>query len=165
VLKTVHDFEMTALDGSKVHLSRYRGRVLLIVNVASKCGFTGQYAGLQKLYEQFFDRGFDILGFPCNQFLWQEPGGPDRIQACPLKYGVTFPVFEKVKVNGMFACDLYRFLKQRSRGTLGTQLIKWNFTKFLINRRGEPVRRFGPLESPGPLEPFICELLDQPSSS
>jgi glutathione peroxidase len=159
---SVFDFTVTGLDGSPVTLDRYRGRVLLVVNVASKCGFTPQYSGLQSLYEKYRDGGFEVLGFPCNQFLWQEPGDADQINACPLKYNVTFPVFGKVKVNGPSTCDLYRFLKRKCRGTLWTQAIKWNFAKFLVNRDGVPVRRISTLTTPAAIEPMIQALLQAP---
>src|SRR5262245_48263487 len=134
MLQNVFDFDMKALDGTMVPLSRYRGRVLLIVNVASQCGLTNQYAGQEAWYRKFFPRGFEVLGFPCNQFLWEEPGNEKAIgEFCKTKYDVTFPMFAKVRVNGFFADNLFRFLKRRSRGVLWTTTIKWNFTKFLVN--------------------------------
>jgi glutathione peroxidase len=141
-------------------MDSYRGKVLLIVNVASRCGFTPQYAGLQKLYERFRDRGLEILGFPCNQFGGQEPGSDAEIgQFCSLNYGVTFPVFSKIQVNGPEAIPLYQFLKKEAPGLLGTEAIKWNFTKFLVDRNGKIIDRFAPTSTPESLESAIEKLL------
>jgi len=146
---TVHDFSAQRLDGAPQDLSAYRGQVLLVVNVASECGFTAQYAGLQKLQETYADRGFQVLGFPCNQFGGQEPGGPDQIASfCSSRFGVDFPLFAKIEVNGGDAHPLYRFLKKAAPGALGTQAIKWNFTKFLVGRDGAVIGRFAPTMRP-----------------
>jgi glutathione peroxidase len=148
-MTTVHDFSARRLDGREERLASYKGKALLVVNVASKCGFTPQYAGLQKLYADNSDKGFEILGFPCNQFGAQEPGEAGEIESfCSLNYGVTFPMFAKVDVNGESAHPLFKFLKQEKKGVAGSQSIKWNFTKFLIDRDGEVVARFGPQDTP-----------------
>jgi glutathione peroxidase len=155
-------YETTILDraGQTVAMDAFRGKVLLIVNVASRCGFTPQYAGLQKLYDRFQDRGFEILGFPCNQFGGQEPGTDVEIgQFCSLNYGVTFPVFSKVQVNGADAIPLYQYLKKEAPGLLGTEAIKWNFTKFLVDRDGKVVDRFAPTSTPESMESAIEKLL------
>jgi glutathione peroxidase len=138
---TVYEFEATTIDGHPIRLDAYRGQVLLIVNVASRCAFTKQYAGLEDLYRRHKDKGFTILGFPCNQFGHQEPGDEAAIKSfCSLTYNVSFPMFRKIDVNGSGADPLYKFLKAARRGTLGTKFIKWNFTKFLIGRRGDVLR-------------------------
>jgi glutathione peroxidase len=153
---------VTKLDGTTDTLEQYRGKVLLIVNVASQCGFTPQYAGLEELYRIYRDRGLVVLGFPCNQFLWQEPGTAEDIQAtCSVRYGVTFPVFAKVHVNGPDAHPLYHYLTSVRRGLLWTQAIKWNFTKFLVDRQGNVVGRFSALTSPKKLVRQIELLLEQ----
>ena len=158
---TVYDFTVPDASGSDICLDRYQGKVLLIVNVAGKCGFTPQYAGLQQLYETFRKRGFVILGFPCNQFGGQEPGADAEIQQfCSLNYGVSFPVLAKLEVNGEHAHPLFRFLKHAAPGILGTEAIKWNFTKFLVDRRGRPRKRFSPATKPEKLVPAIRALLD-----
>jgi len=150
---TVHDFQAASIDGKPVSLAAYRGNVLLIVNVASKCGFTPQYAGLEALYKKYRNRGFVILGFPSNQFGGQEPGTHAEIKNfCDLQYGVTFPLFGKIDVNGPNAHPLYDFLKAEKPGVLGTQRIKWNFTKFLIDRDGRPIKRYGPRRKPEEIE-------------
>jgi glutathione peroxidase len=162
-MKTPDDFyDLTAeaLDGGPVALSAYRGQVLLIVNVASKCGFTPQYEGLEALYRQYKDQGFAVLGFPCNQFGAQEPGDAAAIGSfCSLTYDVTFPMFAKIEVNGDKAHPLYKHLKAEKRGLLGTEAIKWNFTKFLVRATGEVEGRYGPTESPEALKPAIERLL------
>ncbi|MCX2779425.1 glutathione peroxidase [Microbulbifer thermotolerans] len=147
-------------DGSTASLAAYRGQVLLIVNTASKCGFTPQYKGLEALYEKYKDRGLVVLGFPCNQFGKQEPGSNDEIQQfCALNYGVTFPVHAKLEVNGPDAHPLFVALKRRAPGLLGTEAIKWNFTKFLVSRDGQQVKRFAPKDKPENLESEIERLL------
>ena len=157
---TVYDFTAKRLDGSEQPLSDYRGQVLLIVNTASQCGFTPQYAGLEALYEKLHGRGLTILGFPCNQFGSQEPGNEAAIGAfCEKNYGVTFPMFAKIAVNGPDAHPLYRYLKDAKPGLMGTEAIKWNFTKFLIGRDGEPVARYAPQTKPEDLEEPIEKLL------
>jgi glutathione peroxidase len=149
----IYDFKAKTIDGREVSLADYRGKVLLIVNVASKCGFTPQYKGLENLYERFHQNGFEVLGFPCNQFGKQEPGSDTDIQGfCDLQYGVRFPLFSKIEVNGPGTHPLYEFLKKSKRGFLGTSRIKWNFTKFLIDRHGNPIRRFSPQTTPAALE-------------
>ena len=157
----IYDIPVTALDGSIQSLEPYRGKVLLIVNVASKCSFTPQYAGLEELNRKYADRGLAVLGFPCNQFLHQEPGNSDDIkQFCSLKYDVTFPIFAKLSVNGPETHPLYRHLKAAARGTLGTPGIKWNFTKFLVDREGNVVKRYGMFTKPKSIEADIARLLD-----
>jgi glutathione peroxidase len=156
----VFDFQAISLDGTPVDLARFRGKVLLIVNTASECGFTPQYAGLEKLYEQFKDRGLVVLGFPSNQFGKQEPGSEAEIGAfCEKNYGVTFPMFAKVDVNGDDAHPLYQHLKQEAPGVLGTQAIKWNFTKFLINKDGSVAERYAPQTKPDQITGDIKRLL------
>jgi glutathione peroxidase len=154
------DFAATALDGTPVELSRYRGHVLLIVNTASKCGFTPQYQGLEKLYQQFRDKGVVVLGFPCNQFGAQEPGAEAEIgDFCEKNYGVTFPLFAKIDVNGPGAHPLFRYLKKAAPGLLWTQAIKWNFTKFLVAKDGRVVKRYAPSTKPEDLVEDIEKLL------
>ena len=157
----VYDFEVNLLNGDPVKLSEYQGKALLIVNTASRCGFTPQYSGLEKLYDKFKARGLEILGFPCNQFGKQEPGSSEEIaDFCSVNYGVTFPMFEKIDVNGEETHPLYRYLKREARGVLGSEPIKWNFTKFLVNRAGEVVGRFGSMTKPEQLEADIEAALD-----
>lgn len=151
---------LTAAGGEETDLSAHAGKVLLIVNVASQCGFTPQYAGLEQLYRTYADRGFAVLGFPCNQFGAQEPGTEAEIQAfCSTNYGVSFPMFAKIDVNGANAHALYRHLKSAKPGLLGTEAIKWNFTKFLTNREGEVVARYGPNDKPEAIETDIVAQL------
>lgn len=157
---SVYDFEATDIQGRSVPLSRYQGKVLLIVNTASACGFTPQYKGLQALHEQYADRGLVVLGFPCNQFGKQEPGDEGAIsQFCELNFGVTFPLFKKIEVNGAGAHPLFVQLKKRAPGLLGSQGIKWNFTKFLIGKDGQWVKRFAPTTKPQELAGEIEALL------
>jgi glutathione peroxidase len=157
---TVYDYSASRLDGREEPLGHYRGRVLLIVNTASACGFTPQYAGLEALYEKLEDAGLTVLGFPCNQFGAQEPGAASEIGAfCQKNYGVTFPMFAKIEVNGSHAHPLYKYLKEARPGMLGSENIKWNFTKFLIDRAGEPVARYAPQTKPEELEEPIKKLL------
>jgi glutathione peroxidase len=152
----VYEFHPKSIDGNIVDMSAYKGNVLLIVNVASRCGFTPQYDGLQKLYEKYKDQGFAVLGFPSNQFAGQEPGSHAEIKAfCETTYGVTFPLFSKIDVNGPHADPLYVFLKRAKPGLLGTQRIKWNFTKFLVDRQGNVLKRYAPQEKPQALETDI----------
>jgi len=158
----LYDIAVTTLDGRATTLGEYRGKVLLVVNVASKCGFTGQYAGLEDLHTRYADAGLAVLGFPCNQFAGQEPGDAAEIaQFCSLTYGVKFPMFAKVSVNGPETHPLFRFLKEAAPGTLGTRAVKWNFTKFLVSRTGETVRRYGPTATPSGLESAIKGLLEK----
>jgi glutathione peroxidase len=148
-MKSAYDFEANTVQGQPLALKNFQGQVTLIVNVASQCGFTPQYAGLQSLHQQFHARGFSVLAFPCNQFGAQEPGdGQEIAQFCELQYGVTFPVFEKIEVNGTNAHPLYRFLVKEKRGLLGTEAIKWNFTKFLVDRHGQVLKRYAPATKP-----------------
>ena len=156
----VYDFAARTLAGEAAPMADWRGQVLLIVNVASKCGFTPQYAGLETLYRTYKDRGFAILGFPCNQFGAQEPGDAAEIASfCSLTYDVSFPMMAKIDVNGPKADPLYAWLKKRRPGVLGTEAVKWNFTKFLVNREGEAVRRFAPADKPETLAAAIEALL------
>ncbi|MDF1764514.1 MAG: glutathione peroxidase [Oleibacter sp.] len=157
---SILDGEMPLLNGQQQSLSEYQGKVVLIVNTASKCGFTPQYEGLQTLYDDFKDQDFVILGFPCNQFGKQEPGAEEVIGAfCQKNYGVDFPMFAKINVNGPDAAPVYNRLKEASPGVLGTKAIKWNFTKFLLNREGEVVGRFGSATKPESLRSEITHLL------
>ncbi len=156
----VYDFEAQTLDGQPAKLGDWRGQVLLIVNTASKCGFTPQYEGLEALWRRYRDRGFAVLGFPCNQFGAQEPGDAAEIASfCSLTYDVSFPMMAKVDVNGPAAHPLYRHLKQAKKGVLGTEAVKWNFTKFLIDREGKVARRFAPTDKPEALSAAIEALL------
>jgi len=158
-MTAIYDFTATALSGEPVPLKRFAGQVLLIVNTASACGFTPQYRGLEALYRELGPRGFSVLGFPCNQFGGQEPGGSDEIGAfCKRKFDVTFPMFGKIDVNGADADPLYRFLKGEKTGLLGSA-IKWNFTKFLVDRSGEVVSRHAPTTTPEALKKEIEALL------
>lgn len=140
--KSVYDFTVKNIDGKEINLSDYKGKVLLVVNTASECGFTPQYEGLEKLYKKFKDKGFEILAFPCNQFGGQEPGSKEEIKKfCSTQYSVTFPIFDKIEVNGDNADSLYKYLKSEQSGLI-TDNIKWNFTKFLIDKNGKPVKRY-----------------------
>jgi glutathione peroxidase len=157
---SVYDFQAETLDGKPAALAGWRGQALLIVNTASKCGFTPQYAGLEKLYRTYKERGFSVIGFPCNQFGAQEPGDADEIASfCSLTYDVDFPMMAKVDVNGPSAHPLFAYLKHAKKGLLGSEAIKWNFTKFLVDRQGEPVRRFAPLDKPETLSSAIESVL------
>ncbi|MFD2615359.1 glutathione peroxidase [Paenibacillus gansuensis] len=157
---SIYDIEMKTIKGETQPMDDYRGKVLLIVNTASKCGFTPQYTGLEKLYEEYADRGLVVLGFPCNQFMNQEPGDETEIaEFCSLNHGVTFPLFAKVDVNGSNAHPLYKHLTSHARGFLGSKAIKWNFTKFLIDREGNVVKRFAPTDTPEQIEKDIKALL------
>ncbi|MGA3301982.1 MAG: glutathione peroxidase [Methylovirgula sp.] len=157
---TVYDFSAKQLGGDDISLDRFRGEVLLIVNVASKCGFTPQYEGLEALQRKYHARGFSVLGFPCNQFGSQEPGDAKEIaQFCKLTYDVSFPMFDKIDVNGVHAHPLYEFLKSEQKGLLGTEPIKWNFTKFLVDRQGEVKGRYAPTTKPAEIASAIELLL------
>jgi glutathione peroxidase len=148
-MASVYDFEAQQMNGQSVALSQYQGKVLLIVNTASQCGFTPQFAGLEALHQQFGERGLQILGFPCNQFGGQDPGSNDEIaQFCSLNYGVTFPMMAKIDVNGAAASPLYQWLTAEAPGILGTKAIKWNFTKFLLGKDGQVIRRYAPQDKP-----------------
>jgi glutathione peroxidase len=149
----LYDLDVRTIDGATQSLGAYRGKTLLIVNVASRCGFTPQYAGLEALYRKYKDEGLVVLGFPCNQFGGQEPGAePEIVDFCTSNYGVTFPLFAKVDVNGAAAHPLFRLLTRARRGVLGTARIKWNFTKFLVSASGEVERRYGPSVAPDTIE-------------
>ena len=159
-MTTVHDFHARTIDGREASLAEHAGQVLLIVNVASKCGFTPQYAGLEALYRKLGDRGFRVLGFPCDQFGHQEPGSEAEIsQFCSLNYGVSFPMVAKVEVNGEATHPLFRHLKSEARGLLGTEAIKWNFTKFLVDQQGRVVTRYAPQDKPEDIEKDVVALL------
>ena len=156
---TIYDFEVTGIDGERRTLAGYRGQVLLIVNVASKCGFTPQYAGLEELHRRHRAEGFAVLGFPCDQFGHQEPGSEEEIRNfCSLTYQVSFPMFAKIQVNGDQAHPLYKFLKSAQKGILGSEAIKWNFTKFLVNRAGLVVQRYAPTVTPESIEKDVAPL-------
>ncbi|MFT4026142.1 MAG: glutathione peroxidase [Novosphingobium sp.] len=158
--RTIADFSARLPDGSEVSLADKAGKVVLVVNTASKCGFTPQYDGLEALWRGYRERGFEVLAFPCNQFGGQEPGSADEIaEFCRANFGLSFPLMAKVEVNGPGAPPLYRWLKDRARGIFGTRKIKWNFTKFLIGRDGKVVRRYGPGVKPEKIERDIMALL------
>ena len=159
-MPSVHDCEANRITGGPARLDQYKGKALLIVNTASKCGFTPQYQGLEKLYGKFKDRGLEILGFPCNQFGHQEPGSSEEIQEfCSLNYGVSFPMFEKIEVNGDHAHPLYQYLKAEAPGILGSKRIKWNFTKFLVDGDGLVIKRYGSTTKPEQVEADIAALV------
>lgn len=158
--QSIYDFEARTIWGEQVPVKQYEGKALLIVNTASRCGFTNQYEGLEALYKKYKDQGFEILGFPCNQFGAQEPGNEEEIQQfCSLNFGVTFPLFAKVDVNGPAAHPLFSYLKAEAPGLLGTKDIKWNFTKFLIGRDGSVLKRFAPQDTPESLEKDVKDVL------
>ena len=155
-MPTLHDFSAKTIDGTSQPLREYAGKVALVVNVASQCGLTPQYAGLEELYATFKDKGLVVLGFPCNQFGGQEPGTENEIKTfCETKFGVTFPLFSKIDVNGPNAHPIYEFLKKAQPGFLGVKQIKWNFTKFLIDRNGRPIQRYAPHTAPAVIEKDI----------
>ena len=159
-MTTVYDFKAKSLDGKDIDLSQFQGKVLLIVNTASECGFTPQYKGLEAVYEQFRDKGVEVLGFPCNQFGSQEPGSNEEIGAfCERNYGVTFPLFDKIDVNGDAAHPLFKHLKSAAPGLMGTEAIKWNFTKFLVRKDGRVYKRYAPQTEPKELMKDIEKLL------
>lgn len=158
--QSVYDFSVTSIDGKTVNLSSYRDKVLLIVNTASQCGFTPQYQGLQALYDKYANRGLVVLGFPCNQFGQQEPGNATEIQAfCEAQFGVSFPLFQKIEVKGQDAHPLYKYLTKAAPGIMGTEAVKWNFTKFLVDRSGNVTKRYASLTKPEELEKAIQLLL------
>ena len=159
-MTTIADFNVTTNHGEKLNLAEKKGNVLLVVNTASKCGFTPQYDGLEAVYQKYKDRGFEVLGFPCNQFGNQEPGNAEEIeQFCKLNYGVTFPLMEKIDVNGDSASPLFDWMKEEAKGLFGSTSIKWNFTKFLIDREGNVVRRYAPNDRPERIAKDIEKLL------
>jgi glutathione peroxidase len=156
----IYGFSAESLDGAPVSLDKYRDKVLLIVNTASECGFTPQYKGLQEIYQAYAARGFEVLGFPCNQFGKQEPGDAAQIGSfCEKNYGVSFPMFAKIEVNGANAHPLYKYLKDKEPGLLGIEAIKWNFTKFLVDRNGNVVKRYAPQTKPEAITDDIEKLL------
>ncbi|MBP6693025.1 MAG: glutathione peroxidase [Xanthomonadales bacterium] len=159
-MATVYDFQAADLDGKEHPLAEFKGKALLVVNVASKCGFTPQYTGLEALYRKYKAQGFAVLGFPCDQFGHQEPGDAEEIRNfCSLNYDVSFPMFAKIEVNGDGAHPLYRHLKTEAKGLLGSEGIKWNFTKFLVDKHGKVVRRYAPTDKPESLEKDVAALL------
>lgn len=159
-MTTVFDFSAEDTKGDSVALENFRGKVLLIVNTASKCGFTPQYEGLEKLQTDYHEKGFEVLAFPCNQFGKQEPGSNEEIvEFCTTRFSATFPIFSKIDVNGADTHPLYAWLKQQAKGIMGTERIKWNFTKFLINRQGEVVKRYGSQAKPEQIADDIAALL------
>jgi glutathione peroxidase len=159
-MTSIYDFSARSMDGRVTSLGGYRGKTLLIVNVASKCGLTPQYEGLEALYRKFAAKGLVVLGFPCNQFGHQEPGDSAEIRNfCSTIYDVTFPLFAKIDVNGSEADPLFKFLKQQARGIFGTEKIKWNFTKFLVDAEGRVRKRYSPTAKPGSIENAIAEVL------
>ena len=159
-MQNIFDIEVKTIDGKPITLNSYKGKVMLIVNVASKCGFTSQYEGLEELYKKYAEKGFVILGFPCNQFGSQEPGSEEEIMSfCRLNYGVTFPMFAKIEVNGSDAHPLYVHLKKQRPGLLGSGSIKWNFTKFLVDREGRVMQRFAPSKKISDIESDLSRLL------
>jgi glutathione peroxidase len=157
---SVYSYSVKTIKGEEVSFEQYKGKILLIVNTASKCGFTPQYKGLQELYDKYKDQGVEVLGFPCNQFGAQEPGGEQEIESfCELNYGVAFPMFAKVDVKGEQAHPLFTYLTEQAPGLLGSKAIKWNFTKFLVNQKGEVVKRFAPQTAPADIEKDIEGLM------
>jgi len=158
-IMSIYDISVKDIDGKEVQLDKYKGRVMLVVNVASKCGFTGQYAGLQELHEKYNSKGLSILGFPCNQFLSQEPGTEEEIKSfCMSNFGVSFDMFSKIDVNGEHTHPLYKYLKNKAGGFLSDN-IKWNFTKFLVDREGKVIERYAPSTTPKEIEQDIEKLL------
>ena len=158
--ESFYDFKANDINGKEVSMSNYEGKVVLIVNVASSCGFTPQYEGLQKLYDEHKEQGLEILAFPCNQFGEQEKGGGEEIKNfCEKNYSITFPIFEKVEVNGNDAHPIFKFIKEQKKGFMGTESIKWNFSKFLLSKNGEVIKRYGSLDVPENLEADIKQLL------
>ncbi len=157
---SIYDFQAQDIQGNERALSEFKGKVLLIVNTASKCGFTPQFEGLETMYKNLHEKGLEVLGFPCNQFAQQDKGSDTEIAGfCMKNYGVSFPMFSKIEVNGDNAHPLYQYLKKEARGILGTQKIKWNFTKFLVNQQGEVVKRFAPTTKPEDITKHVEALL------
>jgi len=155
-VKSIYEYQVNDIDLNSIDMKDYEDKVLLIVNVASKCGFTPQYKALQKMYENYHSKGLEILGFPCNQFGKQESGSNEEIKSfCDLNYGVSFKIFDKIKVNGKDANPLFKHLKKSAKGVLGSESIKWNFTKFVVDRNGEVVKRFAPKDNMKLVEDFI----------
>jgi glutathione peroxidase len=159
-MSSVYDFKAKTIDGSEQSLADYKGKTLLIVNVASKCGFTPQYTGLEAMQRKLKDKGLVVLGFPCDQFGHQEPGNEEEIKSfCSLNYDVSFPLFAKVDVNGGDAHPLYKFLKKEAKGVLGTEGVKWNFTKFLVGKDGKVLKRYAPTDKPESIEKDLAGVL------
>ncbi|MDN3016784.1 glutathione peroxidase [Paenibacillus sp. BSR1-1] len=157
---TIYQFSAKTIDGQEISLKQFEGKVVLIVNTASKCGFTPQFKELQSLYENYRDKGLEILGFPCNQFMNQDPGSEEEIKSfCELNYGVTFPMFAKVDVNGVYTHPLFRYIREQTPGLLGINTIKWNFTKFLVDSNGKVIKRFAPQTKPSEIAKDIETLL------
>lgn len=157
---SIYDFSVRDIKGNEKQMADYQGQVLLVVNTASKCGFTPQFEGLQSLHKELGEKGFEVLGFPCNQFMNQDPASDDEIsQFCSLNYGVDFPMFSKVDVNGEDAHPLFQFLKSEAKGVMGSEKVKWNFTKFLVGRDGKVVRRYPPTAKPEDIRADIEELV------
>ncbi len=156
----IYNIKVKTIDNEEISLSKYKDKVILVVNVASKCGYTYQYEGLQNLHNKYASKGLSILGFPCNQFLSQEPGTEEEIKEfCSLNYDVKFDMFSKIDVNGKNTHPLYQYLKEKEPGFLGSKIIKWNFTKFLVNQKGEVIKRYAPSTEPSEIEKDILELL------
>jgi glutathione peroxidase len=159
-MASIYEFKPRTIDGVDQAIDAYKGKTLLIVNVASKCGFTPQYTGLESMYRKFKDKGLVVLGFPCDQFAHQEPGSDAEIkQFCSLKYDVSFPMFAKIDVNGPRTSPVYQYLKHEAKGFLGSESIKWNFTKFLVDKTGKVVRRYAPTDTPDSIEKDIAKIL------
>ena len=159
-MATICDFEVQNIGGNTLSMAEYQGKVLLIVNTASKCGFTPQFEGLQELHKDLNEQGLEVLGFPCNQFMSQDPGTNDSIgEFCQLNYGVTFPMFAKIEVNGDNTHPLYKYLKREASGLLGSEKVKWNFTKFLVSRNGEVLKRYPPTAKPADIRDDIVKAL------
>ncbi len=157
---SIYEYSVNTITGQEVSLADYQGKVVLIVNTASKCGFTPQFEGLENLHKELQDEGLAVLGFPCNQFGSQDPGSDDEIEEfCQLNYGVSFPMFSKIEVNGSGTHPLYKFLKKEAKGLLGSQTIKWNFTKFLVDKNGDVVKRYAPTDTPEAIKKDIQALL------
>ncbi len=161
-MTTAYDFSAKTLDGEEQALAAYQGKAMLIVNTASKCGFTPQYTGLEKLWEKYQGQGLVVLGFPCDQFGHQEPGDAEEIKTfCSLNYDVSFPLYEKIEVNGSNAHPLWKWLKKEKPGLLGMEAVKWNFTKFLIDKHGKVVKRYAPTDTPEKIEKDLASIVDQ----
>lgn len=158
---SIYDIKVKDIDGKELTMAKYKNRVMLIVNVASNCGFTKQYSGLEKLHRDYSQKGLSILGFPCNQFLGQEPGTEEDIKNfCSVNFGIKFDMFSKIDVNGDDTHELYKYLKEHSSGFMGIDIIKWNFTKFLVDKSGKVVKRYSPSTTPKEIEKDIIKLLD-----
>lgn len=160
-MKTIYEFTAKNNKGKDMDFTQFKGKVLLIINTASKCGFTPQYKGLEELYKKYKDQGLAVIGFPCDQFGHQEPGSNEEIASfCEMNYGVSFPIMEKIEVNGKKASPIFKYLKSKAGGLFGSR-IKWNFTKFLISRDGQTIKRFSPIKNPKSLEKYIEKMLNK----